>query len=177
MAWIGGNPAVIGGDSMNKEIASVEVLIAGKWVEVSSINVPRVSHSSANTSQAVLTMGGLCKNGYLDSIEKYQNNTWSIINLRLPIPCCGIGICSLENNLLLFGGKNNFENSGVISRDTAIYIDTESLLIAKLKPLQEPLGFYYNSLVVVNSELISIFGIDSAVSPKLATYSIKSIMI
>ena len=64
MAWIEGNPAVIGGDSMNKGIASVEVLIAGKWVEGSPINLPRSSHVSLNTSQAVLTMGGLCKNKY-----------------------------------------------------------------------------------------------------------------
>ena len=138
MAWIEGSPAVIGGQSMNKDISSVEVLKAGEWIEVSPINIPRDSHVSVTIPQGVWTMGGLLNKKRLNSIEKYENKAWSVINLVLPMPWSDIGVCSLENNLLLFGGKtpNN------IITDMVIYINTETLSITRLTPLEIPVLFH-----------------------------------
>ena len=171
MAWVGGNPAVIGGNSISKEIESVEVLTAGKWVELSPINIPRSAHTSLNTQQEVWTIGGFRNENILDSIEKYQNNAWSIINLRLPTPLGNIGMCSLENNLLLFGGYN-YDNV-----DSSIYINNKTLSISNLNRIQNPLRFTYNSLLVGDSKHISIVGKDSARNLKPTIYSIKEIQL
>ena len=150
MAWIEGNPAVIGGASMKKSlkksISSVEVLKSGEWIEVSPINIPRDSHASVTISQGVWTMGGLFDNELLDSIEKY------------------------ENNLLLLGGRV----ANDIPSDKVIYINTETLSIARLTPLDSPVRFPHSSFFV-ESGLISCIGLDATFNNQLATYSIRDV--
>ena len=128
MAWIDGNPAVVGGKTMNNDTQSVEILKASKWIEDSPINVPRNSHISVTISQGVWTLGGLFNKMRLVSIENYKNHAWSVVVLVLPIPWSDILACSLGNNLLLLGGKTT---SNIVT-DMVIYISTDVFSITQL---------------------------------------------
>ena len=170
MAWIDGNPAVVGGKTMNNDTQSVEILKASKWIEDSPINVPRNSHISVTISQGVWTLGGLFNKMRLVSIENYKNHAWSVVVLVLPIPWSDILACSLGNNLLLLGGKTT---SNIVT-DMVIYISTDVFSITQLAPLKTPASFQYNSYMI-ESGLISSAGRNSKHGWCLIAYSTRDI--
>ena len=152
MTWIDRNPAVIGGFDNLKQMSSVEMFKNDKWIDMPPINIARSIHSSVCTQQHVWVIGGSHGDKYLDSIEKYERDSWSILKLKLAIPASFIGACSLENNLILFGG--------LISEDCRInntfLIDIACHRITELIPIHNSMYFRFNSSIVDSEHIFAV---------------------
>ena len=106
MAWIDGNPAVIGGQNRKTALNSVEVFRNNEWIGIAPLNIPRAS-STAITIQNITWVVGGYNVELLNSIEKYQEQRWVIVEIALPIPLNCPGVCGLGNNLQIFGGRTS----------------------------------------------------------------------
>ena len=159
MTWIDRNPAVIGGSSGTDPITGVEMFKNDKWIEMAPINIARCGQTSVCTQQNAWVIGGTNGDRALDSIEKYGNNSWSVLKLRLNTPISYIGVCSLENNLILFGGANSEEEL----MKNIFLIDINNLCITDLNEIETPSLFIHGS-TCVDSEQISEWGVD--IEPK-----------
>ena len=136
MAWIEGNPAIIGGREDSKVLQTVEIFRDNSWLVVDPITVARRSLTSVCSNNGVWILGGHDHNNkLLDTIESNQSGDWRILSLKLPMPSCSIGLCYLENNLLLIGGKT----AGKTISDGMYFIDTDRLKIMKLNRLASPI--------------------------------------
>ena len=129
MAWIEGNPAVIGGREGSRVLQSVEIFRDNSWLVADPIKVARRSLTSVCSNKCAWILGGHDHNNtLLDTIESNQSGDWVILSLKLPKPSCSIGLSCLENSLLLIGGKTTGKN---ISNETYL-IDICTLKIVKL---------------------------------------------
>ena len=170
MTWLDRNPAAIGGNSGTDVIKSVEMFKNDKWIEMQPINIARRHQSSVCTQQNAWVIGGSDRYRSLDSIEKYENNSWSVLKLRLNMPISYIGVCSLENNIILFGGMN----SEAKCMKNIFLIDINNLCITDLNEIETPSIFTYGS-TCVDSEQISEYGYDIEGNYSLATLIISQI--
>ena len=151
MTWLDKNPAVIGGDNGDNchSIKSVEMFKNDKWIEMAPINIARYYHVSVCTQQNSWVIGGAYDYTILDSIEKYGNNSWSVLKLRLNTPIAAVGVCSLENNIILFGGMKS-ETEAI---KNTFLIDINNLCITELNQIRAP-GYFGDGSTYVDSEQI-----------------------
>ena len=170
MTWLDRNPAVICGSNGDNVIKSVEMFKNDKWIEMAPINIARCGQTSVCTQQNAWVIGGTDGARSLDSIEKYGNNTWSVLKLRLNTPISFIGVCSLENNIILFGGLKSEEEC----MKNIFLIDINNLCITDLNQIETP-SFFMHGSTCVDSEQISEGGYDIEVNPLLVTLIISQI--
>ena len=168
MTWLERNPCVIGGHDGTNTMRSVEMFTNDNWIEMPAINIPRGSHSSVCTGHITWIVGGRDDDNVLDSIEKYENGSWSVLKLSLPIPRGFIGLCSLENNLLLFGGV---QSDSDIS-NSRLLIETTCLRVVELNQINIPVLFIHE-LFLVDSEQIFTVGYDIEREPVLIKFLVS----
>ena len=157
MTWIDNSVAVIGGSDRTNKLNSVEIFKNKEWVKGSSINIPRVYHTSITCGKTSWVIGGFAKNE-LDSIEKYENNEWKLLELKLPTPSFGIGTVCIENYLLLLGGTMN--NAPI---DNVFYINTNKLEIKEVNKLEYPACFYYNHTFIDSTGCLTLDNSNSTI--------------
>ena len=106
ITWLNSFPCVIGGTDGTKTISNAEILVGDEWVEISSLNIARSDFTAVNYKGIIWCFSGFdIDKKILDSVEKFENDCWKIINLRLSQPCNNLGALCLENHILLYGGK------------------------------------------------------------------------
>ena len=171
MTWIERNPAVIGGYDGKNVIKSVEMLKNDKWIDMPPINIARGVHTSVCTQQNAWIIGGSDSENTLDSIERYEQDSWSVIKLRLPILASDIGICSLENNIIVFGGAISSNKDYI---NNVLLIDIASLRIIEQNLLPISSYFTYSS-TFVDSEHIYASSHDSKESRVITELFIRDI--
>ena len=105
MGWIQGFPAAISGRVGGRVTNSVEILKNNQWIKISPLRLARICATSVNTQNAVWVVGGRDQSNLLiDSIEKYEREIWVFLSIKLPSPRALVGLCNMENNILLIGG-------------------------------------------------------------------------
>ena len=152
MAWINGAPSVIGGFNQGKSMKNVEVFMNNKWVEIQSLNIPRVSMASITFLDTVWTIGGI-NGAYLNSIERYKENQWILLSITLPFPCAAVGLICIEGRFLIIGGAST---DNKISKD-AFIASKDWTSIEKIGCLSTPMYFSFNQFHV-KANKISIMG-------------------
>ena len=169
MSWLDRCPAVIGGYDGKNKMQSVEIFKNEKWIEMKMINIPRRSPTALVTQQNTWIIGGSNDNSCLDSIEKYEKDSWSLLPITLPIRAKAIGVCSMENNLLLIGG---YSAKGSINN--VLFIDIARLHIAELSHIKIPSYFAHNS-ILVESDYITAVGDDPENKSEITRISVTEI--
>ena len=149
MAWIDGYPAILAGNNNEETINSVESLQNNRWQEISPINIPRESFTSVTIHKEVWVIGGIYRNT-LDSLERYKDGAWTVARVRLPIPLSSVGVCALENRLVLFGGLTK----GKKAVNNSYCLDTENQEIM-LIPSSNSYGSFPYSMIVVEADKVS----------------------
>jgi hypothetical protein len=157
MTWIDDSPAVIGGMGGNKNLNSVEIFRNDIWVRVAPITIPRCSASGIAISNTTWIVGGFDKT-LMNSIEKYQNGTWTVFEVQLPFPNASIGLISLGENILMLGGGRS-DNK----KDDIFYLDTNKLTITEIATLAEA-NYFNSNQIYLNGEELSILGSDTTLS-------------
>ena len=158
MAWIDGNPAVIGGFNGFSEIRSVEVLKDSQWVNASDINIARDNLKAISFRNTVYIFGG-AGNGFdeefpvrLDSIEKYENSKWTVLNIKLNQGLSSSCLVCVGFHILVFGGYN----SEKMPSNTVFSFNLMGLEICELEKMENFLAFYSDCFFTVNE--LNAFG-------------------
>ena len=146
------NSAVIGGtnndNSIDTEMNTVEILKSNKWTQGPSINIPRDSHTSVNHHNSVWVIGGINWNTRLDSIERFSGFEWKLIDLKLNIPCTGIGILCTQNCLLIIGGRSSPDNN----INSIFWINLTDFNIKELTKINQSIYCASNHFFISSSE-------------------------
>ena len=138
ITWLNNVPCVVGGHDGVRAINNVEILVGDKWIEISPLNIARCYPTAINHKGAIWCIGGVDINdNKLDSIEKYENSLWVILQIKLFEPSFSIGGVCLENSILLYGGRN--KNDKALS--TAYLIDTDMSIITQMENISTPACF------------------------------------
>ena len=170
MAWIEGNPGVIGGECGGVALNSVEVFENEEWVERSPINVARSSCTAAANHNAVWVVGGCAENTQrIGTIEKLQQKEWKVLKIVLEVPCSSVGLYCSWNDLLLIGGK-----SDVDTVKNLYCLDAGKEIISKPKSLEITVYCSQNQFVVKDNQ-ISGFVDDSKNQISLLVMNTKNI--
>ena len=143
MTWINGFPAVIGGHDGNGTINSVEIYKNTGWEENSQINIARHSFTSICSDRVVWIIGGLDQS-YLDSLERYKKGAWQVVGIKLPRPLAAVGLCFLEDYLVLFGG---ITEGNKVTNNTHLF-DTQTRFIKEVQNLVVSTSFAFSSVFV-----------------------------
>ena len=168
ITWIYNSPAVIGGvNGQGIKINSMEIFKNNYWINGPSINISRSSHSSISYQNVSYIIGGV-NNSLLESIEKFSNGEWKLLEINLLMPCVSITPICIENNLLVIGG--NTSNDKIESSDRMFIINPIDLKIEELRRFNEPIRNTYNQIKINLNEIL-LFGLDA--NSKLITRDIK----
>ena len=154
MTWIEGRPAVIAGYDGHKCIDFVEIYENNQWIMHSSIVEPRKWLSAICFKGIPWIVGGFNYNR-LDSIEKYENKRWTLIDLRLERPLTSVGLACNEAGILILGGKIDEDRN---SSDVYLF-DTKNYWIKKIFELKSSV-FFTQNLCYTKNEKIFICGQD-----------------
>ena len=152
-SWINNMPAVIGGFNKTCAMKSVEIYNGHNWTEINSLNQPRYFATAVACFKATWIVGGENVNK-LDSIEKFENNSWTLINVKLFNPARTIGVICLENNILMFGGK--LDNKQKIFNN--YFFDTEKMTIIELLNNGESFFTFGENQCFISENLIFMYG-------------------
>ena len=153
LTWFNGFPCVIGGSDGNKSINNAEILVGVQWVNISPLNIPRNSFTAINHKGIIWCFGGKSQGtnsiSILDTIEKFENNCWKVLNLKLNQPCDSLGALSLENQILLYGGGDADD-----AELTDVYtINTDYDSIFRVGSLRKPAFVTQNPLFITSEKL------------------------
>ena len=151
--FVKGLPAVIGGTGSNHiELNTVEVLQDNQWIQIANLNVARCNHACGFIGEFTYVFGGQDRRGStIDSIEKFSNDVWKLISIKLPFSAWGIGSCKITHNSLLLIGGFRF------SASSEVYEWNEEKCI-KRQSLNRPAGFLNCNSWIVGDNMISGFG-------------------
>ena len=162
ITWLNGLPCVIGGHNGTSILKSVEILTGDKWTEISPLNIARRSSTAISNNGIMWCFGGITENKdyelELDTIEKFENDNWKVLEVRLSQPCSCIGALYLENQILLYGGRNTER----ISLDQAYILDTSDNIILKAGNINQQAEFYCYCLQITSSNLF-VLGVQEQV--------------
>ncbi|OMJ85692.1 hypothetical protein SteCoe_12965 [Stentor coeruleus] len=137
ISYLDGHLAVIGGSEEpstadkgeERQLVSVEVFKRSVWMEGPRLNMPKSCASALNLGKITWIIGGW-NGSALNTIEKYENKAWCIIDLHLPMPIRSLSLVGLGTNILLLGGK--LSGGGDVAAVT--YFDTKNMkLLQKVK--------------------------------------------
>lgn len=152
MAFIENKPAVIGGAPSNslEGMTSVE-LFEEEWTEGAPINIPRNSHSAARNEEITYIFGGYHINTSHDTVEKYMNGEWIVLNAKLPFCGSSIGVWhSKGKGFLILGGYDaQFQPS------EKVYLWNEDK-VEVLPELEKKVGFWYNMWMKEGRSIVSV---------------------
>ena len=148
MTWIKDSPAVIGGIN-GVNLKSVEIFKNNEWIQIEDINIPRNRFTGIKLKNKVFIIGGSFNfddKSYekLDSIEKYENNHWDLLQIKLLIPLSGVALLCVENNILIIGGK---DKDNCIRKNAYIF-DTKRLNLNEINNINKHLLFVCNSFYI-----------------------------
>ena len=152
MGTINGHPAVIGGctsASAKTHIKSVEILREGIWMIYPSLNSARSSPSVAMHSAETYVLGGLeyfaDQSFPLNSIEKWNGGSWTVINCLLPLALQSVGVyCLGEDKIIVFGGKD-YANHNI---DKVFEVQLDTGFVQVLKDLEKCTKFPYGCPII-----------------------------
>ena len=171
MTWINGFPAVIGGNDGEKSIESVEIYKNDRWEQNSPINIARDTCTSICSQSEVWIIGGINKST-LDSLERYKEGVWKVVDIRLPMPLAYVGLCFLEDYLLLFGGKTR----GSKAVDSVYCFDIEQKCMKEVSNLGTPASCSLNTVFIAD-RIIYALGMYSSLDTTVSMVDIDKIRI
>ena len=164
ITWLNGFPCVIGGDDGEAIIKTTEVLVGTEWKEIPSLNIARYSFTAINHNSLVFCLGGKDKqHDKLETIEKFEDNAWKILDLRLFEPSYSIGAMCLENMILMYGGRNKSDEN--IFRVYAL--DTKSDVISQVGTIRESVRFSQKSCLLTGGKIFQFPHEDTLYEIKL----------
>lgn len=132
--------------------ASTEVLESQTWRELPPLNTPRESMTLLSHLQAVLAFGGFDGDQRLTTIEKYENEGWTVLSVRLPAPRQMPGVLLSASKALVVGGQDSQEDqTSVFELD----LDTGELQTKTPLPVAD---FFTGRQVVKRGEQVWAFG-------------------
>ncbi|CAG9326511.1 unnamed protein product [Blepharisma stoltei] len=139
--WIDGWPAVIGGFDGENDLDSVEIFEKEKWRQISSLNRKRSTPSAVNMGDVVYVFGGF----EVDTIEKYENHWWTLLEIKLPTENAAVGLISLTNSsVICFGGWHNEEEY----YNFKAMINFKNSEWLEMRELENEGCFFYQSYIV-----------------------------
>ena len=145
MAWIDGFPGIIGGRINNLNVKGVEIYKENKVVQVASLKFARRGHSACSYRTDVWVFGGITDSGErMDSIERYQNKEWNIVEARMLVPCANPGLLCFGNEIVILGGLG--ENDKEICEVGVYEVDRDS--VRRTNTLEKELSFAQNLFYV-----------------------------
>ena len=152
ITWQSGFPCVIGGNDGTNILKNVEIFTGDEWTEISPLNTARSSSTAISHNGIMWCFGGVDENQRaLDTIERFENDCWQIIGLRLSQPSYSLGVLCLENRILLYGGSDAGNNT--------LYqvhiLDTNERSIFKVGNLNQGAYFVSNCLQIMSSQLVT----------------------
>ena len=108
ITWIDNCPAVISGAFNFIDIQNVEIFKHEHWTQIAPVNIPRSGHSVINNCNVVWMIGGINRGEQItrNTIEKFENNYWKLLKIKLAMPCQAPWISCLNKNILIAGGYN-----------------------------------------------------------------------
>lgn len=76
------------------------------WKQTSSMNKERAYFSvSSFQNKYIYAFGGLQNYETIDSIERYSDGSWFLIQVKMPLKIAKFGLCKLDDdNILIAGG-------------------------------------------------------------------------
>ena len=78
------------------------------WEEASDLNIARSSFAITSTFNAVYVMGGWGEYALLKTIEKFQNNNWTLLSYKLCVELSQFAAVAVsDSKILLFGGRSS----------------------------------------------------------------------
>ena len=106
-----------------EEIKNISLLNLGtsveeEWSQVAGLNESRADCNTAVINGELYVIGGISHNGYLDSIEKYndKNDKWEYVT-AIPNAPKGYAVAVYDDNIYIIGGYVN----GAYLRDVQVY--------------------------------------------------------
>ena len=145
MSWIKNYPAVIcGNNGNNVNISNVEIFKNNEWIEIEPVNIARGVHSSITFYKSVYVIGGGKfspdkKQWTENSIEKYSNDAWELLQVKLINPCYFNLLVCFNNNIAIIGGYNLDKDK----RNNSVYfLDTFKLEIDLVNEITEADSFH-----------------------------------
>ncbi|OMJ68500.1 hypothetical protein SteCoe_34023 [Stentor coeruleus] len=161
LTFIDGFPAVLGGafevspssEKNLKQLKSVEVFKNNEWQRISDLNLERSCISAVYTGKYTWAFGGF---GFstLDSIEKFVNGKWILLEISLPFPVRSSLTYALGDNILIIGGKI----SGGKDTNSVLYFNPNSEQFIAVRSLQFENNFPQNCFYLENGGTIHAFG-------------------
>ena len=110
-AWHGtaymNNEIYISGGELEWRISSkTEKYTCGHWVSISPMTTPRYNHTLSVYRKHIYAFGGSNNSGnlYMNSVERYDGQMWSPVNMTLPSGRNYSSVLQVKNDLLLVGG-------------------------------------------------------------------------
>jgi hypothetical protein len=144
MAEIDGKVAVIGGLAQSTPLDSVEVSENDSFIFMEKLNRPRYGHSATTYQGVVWVVGGAsAREQPENSIESYQNKSWTLIRVNQNLDRVGAGLTSLDNRILILGGftKERRVTASVLTFDPVV---SDDIKLSELRQLDFPCSFSLN---------------------------------
>lgn len=146
----------------------VETYNGKQWKTVNNMNVARGSPGTWSMGLVTYVAGGMDDQEFLNSIEKYEGGTWTLLPIQLPFPNKAFGCVVLDNeSVLLLGGMGGMAQE--TNKNGVFVMNCSTGEVAMKDSLDEGLAFPYNMWIVQENRLIS-YGVSDSHQAKLINY-------
>ncbi|OMJ74112.1 hypothetical protein SteCoe_27032 [Stentor coeruleus] len=146
--YIQGYPAVAVGTEKSRQpkvfVNTVEIYKNGQWYDLPSTNINRASAAMITNNNYTYLCGGVVTDGnynnIINTIERFENNSWVILNICLPdnilSPACYF---RSDNEIAFFGG----EKAGKVYSDRIFAINVDNGDVNEMGKLSKKTKFTY----------------------------------
>lgn len=143
------NSVMVVGGMADSELSSCEYYLSHAWTRISSLNRSRSLCSAIELGDKVYVCGGLRER----TIEVYQDGSWKLLDVILPIPLNRVGLGPTSSvSFLISGGEQAGVNYSLLTWE----FDVRKHILKEKESLQE-LAWFLNGGTYKNGEMI-IYG-------------------